>query len=430
MEGQRQAAQRHSGDSRAAAITALAKWLRTQMFPDRLLADGQGQALEITYGVIRNKTALEHVVSKFCRKPPSPLPRAALLAGAWQLLFADGIPDYAAISETVDAARSVHAGSPGFVNAVLRAILRSRDALRAELAAAPLPLRASHPEEIVQRWTTVFGGEAAADICAADNLVPATTAVALPFSDAAKTAGLLARWKAAGIDAAFSDANPAAITIPHGVRIETLPGFSEGAFIIQDPATLQSLRLLAPKPGESILDACAAPGGKAMQLAASVGKTGRVFAFDASVHRLGRLRANAARTGFGDVISCGEADATTPAVAAELRGAVPDAILADVPCSNSGVFRRRPDARWRWTPGETTRLATLQLAILTNLATLGAGRLVYSTCSIDPEEDEDVVRRFLESPSGTRYQLADEVKTLPSPASDGSYAALLLARQA
>ena len=411
---------------RAAAIAALAKWLRTGLFPDRLVPEGHPLAMEILLGTLRNLRAADWAVARFCRKPPGPLPKAALLVGAWQLLFAESVPDYAAVSETVAAARLAHAGAPAFVNAVLRAIARERAPLLAELAAAPLALRTSHPDELVRRWTSAYGDEAAAAACAADNLAPSPTAVPLPFLDGDAPARLLARWREAGIDARPCPADQAAIVLPHACPVERLPGYAEGAFAIQDPATLAALRLLAPQSGEAILDACAAPGGKALQLAAAVGPTGRVIALDASSARLGRLRENAARARLDDRLEIGQADAASPDLADVLGGRRPDAILADVPCSNSGVLRRRPDARWRWSPEETSRLARLQLAILSNLAALGAGRIVYSTCSIDPVENEEVVTAFLSSPAGTGYALAGTRCLLPSPDADGAFAARLV----
>lgn len=414
-------------NERIAAINALAKWRRSGIFPDRILASGNAMAMEITYGAIRNLSALDFVLKKFLRKSPGVLPYAAICVGAWQLIYAKNIPDYAAISETIDAAKAIGAGPTGLINAVLRNIVRNREAIQDDLQRAPTAIRLSHPEEIVRRWERAFGVEKAVSICEADNLVPKATAIPLPFTDNSKAISLCEEWRQAALDARLIDSpcETKAIEIPHGIAIESLPKYERGDFIIQDPATLLSLSFLSPMDGETILDACAAPGGKAMQIAASVGANGRVYAFDAVSERLNRLRENALRTGRSN-IEIKQADATSPELAKFLPKAKLDAILADVPCSNSGVFRRRPDARWRWSKEETKRLASLQLAILSNLASLRAKRIVYSTCSIDPEEDDGVVEGFLASPAGACYQLQKSTTLLPSESSDGAYAALLI----
>lgn len=414
-------------NERSAAINALAKWRRSGIFPDRLLASGNSMAMEITYGAIRNLSALDFVLAKFLRKSPGVLPYATLCAGAWQLIFAKNIPAYAAISETVNAAKEIGAGPTGLINAVLRNIVRNREAILNDLNGAPTAIRLSHPEEIVKRWERAFGVDKTLSICEADNAIPSTTAIPLPFTDGARALSLCEEWNAASISARIVDSpcGTETIEIPHGIAIERLPGYEDGQFIIQDPATLLSLSFLSPRNGETILDACAAPGGKAMQIAASVGANGKVFAFDAVEERLNRLRENALRTGLSN-IEIRQADATSSTLAGLLPSSQLDAILADVPCSNSGVFRRRPDARWRWDAKETARLAELQLAILTNLAALKPKRIVYSTCSIDPEEDDSVVEKFLATPIGVCYRLEKSTTLLPSMSSDGAYAALLV----
>lgn len=413
-------------NERANAINALAKWRRSGIFPERVLASGNAMAMEITYGAIRNLSALDFILKRFLHKSPGALPYAALCVGAWQLIYGKNIPDYAAISETIDAAKEIGAGPTGLINAVLRNIVRNRDAIQSDLQNAPTALRLSHPEEIVRRWEKAFGAEKTISICEADNLIPSTIAIPLPFTDNAKAISLCEEWKQKSIDARLIDSpcGTKAIEIPHGIAIEHLPRYEQGLFMIQDPATLLSLSFLSPKNGETILDACAAPGGKAMQIAASVGASGKVYAFDAVSERLNRLRENALRTGLNN-IEIKQADATSAELAKSLPQAQLDAILADVPCSNSGVFKRRPDARWRWSKDETKRLATLQLAILSNLAALKAKRIVYSTCSIDPEEDDKVVEGFLASPAGACYRLQKSTTLLPSENSDGAYAALL-----
>lgn len=414
-------------DPRSRAILSIAKWMEHGLFPSSTNPDAEPFALEITQGVLRNLSAVEFAFMRFCRETPSPSARAALAVGVWQLCFSKSIPPYAAISETVDAARRINAAPPAFINAVLRNVERASKAIMAELAASPLHLRTSHPQALVERWISAFGASRAEEICLADNSTPSSIAVSLPFTDASKTASLLSCWQSSGVDCRSVPGVPGAIEIPHGVKIASLPGYAEGEFLIQDPATLLPLRLLNPKSGEIIVDCCAAPGGKALQLAALVAPKGRVIALDNVSSRLATLRANITRTHLEAVVETGLCDAASPSLTSAIGSARVDAVIVDVPCSNTGVFRRHPDARWRWSPDETARLAALQLEILKNAASMHPGRIVYSTCSIDPEEDEAVVEKFLSSTHGSGYALAKSGKILPTSDSDGAFAALIVA---
>ncbi len=415
--------------TRAAAISALAKWLRIGVFPSRTLPESSPFASEIVMGVLRNLTALDFAFGRFCRRQPAPPARAALLVGTWQLLFGDDIPDYAAINETVEAAKRARAALPSFVNGVLRNVLRNREAILGELAAAPLHVRTSHPQEIVERWRKAFGDERATEICEAGLAVPTPTAFALPrdgLSAEEATAALATRWRAAGIDSPPEIGNGSlALPIPHGVRIADLPGYAEGEFIIQDKVAFATVAdFLEPREGETILDCCAAPGGKTMQAAARVGGEGRVIALDNSEGRLARLRENLERTRLGDRVEVALCDAASPELVERFGGRRIDAVLVDTPCSNSGVFARRPEARWRWSAAEVARLAKVQRAILDNVARLGARRIVYSTCSIDPEENDAVAASFAEESAG-RHVLLRSRTLLPSSDHDGAFAALL-----
>lgn len=421
-------AQAAGADARALAMRAVAKWLRSGAFPSSTFPDAPPDAVQIIQGVLRNYTALEFAFLKFCNRRPDESARAALAVGAWQLLFSEKTPDYAAVGETVEAARSSHAAAPGFVNAVLRNMLRRRDGILAAIAAAPLHVRTSHPERLVGRWRAAFGDAETERICVCDNEVPPICAVPLPFNAPCARDELLALWREAGIGAAPHPSSPEAVLVPHGTRIDRLPGYAEGRFVIQDPATLLSVKLLDPRPGETVFDCCAAPGGKTLQIASIVGAAGRVVAADNSEQRIERLRENIARAGMGGIVDARLLDASAPPPDDLFGGRPPDAVLADVPCSNSGVLRRRPEARRRWSEGETARLAALQLQILRNVSRLSPGRIVYSTCSIDPEEDEEVAARFLSSEEGSRYIQAKSVKLLPDSASDGAFATLLVRR--
>ncbi|MBQ6247968.1 MAG: hypothetical protein IJK04_13940 [Kiritimatiellae bacterium] len=417
-------------DSRVAAAKVVARWLKTGEFPERLIADDvrdHAFVTDLVLTAVRRKRSLEWALDRFVRKNPGPEVRAALLLGACQLLFMPDVADHAAVNATVEAVHKLSRHQTGFANAVLRGVQRERDKLLAELSAAPLAVRESHPDELVVRWSTDFGAEEAARICAVDNHPANTTLTPLPFSDTAKAEALASRLVAQGVAAHIHPLDPAAIVLDHGVRVRDLPGFGEGIFAVQDAAPLAALRLLDPKPGETILDACAAPGGKTLQIAASVGEKGHVMAADLHDDRLAPLRENIARCGFAERVAIATCDASDQAALAALfpYGSGPDAVLADVPCSNTGVLRRRAYARWRFSEKRLSALHDTQLAILASVAMLMPERIVYSTCSLEHEEDEDVVAEFLSRNSA--YRLGKSEKLLPDDSPrDGAYAALLL----
>lgn len=418
-------------ESRAVAAEVVARWLKTGDFPDRLIGDDvrdHAFVTDLVFCTVRRRRALEFALSRFVKKNPGNEAMAVLLVGACQLLYMDSVADHAALHETVEAAKTLCRHQAGFVNAVLRNIQRSRDAIHSALTAASIGVRESHPGELVMRWTAVFGEAEAARLCVIDNLPSETVLTVLPFTQPEKAAELVGRIRAAGFEAHRHPVESGAVIVGHGCKVTDLPGFAEGLFTVQDAAPLTALRLLAPQPGETILDACAAPGGKTVQIAAAVGAAGRVFAMDLHDDRLGRLRENVQRAGVGDRVTVLAGDAASPGIAEKIGGGHLDAILADVPCSNTGVLRRRADARWRFNAKRLAAIRETQLKILENLAALRPGRIVYSTCSIEKEEDECLIADFLKAHGD--WRLEKSVKLLPDDSPrDGAFAALLVARQ-
>jgi 16S rRNA (cytosine967-C5)-methyltransferase len=378
--------------SRLQAIRILVRWLEQRDFPDRMLpgtAD-RGFVMDLVYGTVRGWRRLEWALAPFVKRRPTSELRAALLLGAQQLLFMPDVADHAALHATVEAAKHGVSGQSGFVNAVLRAVLRRREALLAELAAQPLAVRTSHPDALVDRWSRVFGADAAAAICDWDN-TPAETVVAVVPSCGVTAADLLARWQAAGVAARLHAAGTSCLVLGHGTRLETLEGYAEGWFVPQDPATLAAVRLLRAEPGLRVLDACAAPGGKTAQLAGLMRGTGTLVAMERHGDRIGRLRENLTRLGHDRWVQVIQGDAGQPeAIPAPGRF---DRILLDAPCSNTGVLRRRPDARWRFSEARLRTLVAQQRRLLANLLPCiePGGVLVYSTCSIEPEENQELV---------------------------------------
>ena len=299
----------------------------------------------------------------------------------------------------------------GLVNAILRNALRKEKAILAEREKLPLHILYSTPRWLVGKWTAQFGPEAARKLLQWNNTTPRIYVRAnslIPLNETPE--GLI---PLGGVPGWFSVEG-----------LLPLKEINSGALYVADPSTRYAIDLLAPQPDEEILDACAAPGGKSTAIIAATGGKARLTATDLHEHRLPVLRENLARYGSPSVATA-QADWALPCPPQwEKRF---DAVLLDVPCSNTGVIQRRVDVRWRLNPEEIRRLAALQRTILENAsrAVRPGGRLVYSTCSIDAEEDGLLVREFLKD--HPEWTLKEEKLVLPQEEkSDGAYAALLI----
>lgn len=429
--------------SRREAIFILSRWLETSDFPDRLLTNSpdRGFIMDLVYGTVRWRRALEWALQQLVKQAPEGETRAALLAGAYQVLFMEDVPAYAAVHATVAAAKIASPRSASFVNGVLRSLGRKREELLAALAQQPVGVRLSHPDVLLTRWHARYGAEETEALCRWNN-TPAQTVIAmLPGmtvgQSAGKTVGQLAGGAVGQPDSPTAQPadcptaglapHPAApdtcFTVPHGMRVEAVPGYREGMFVVQDPATLAAVELLDVKPGMTVLDACAAPGGKTAQIAARLRGKGRLIAMDKHADRIAMLCSTLARThqGWVEVV---EGDAAAPVAEGVIRF---DRILLDVPCSNTGVLRRRPDARWRFAERRQQKLCAAQQAMLANMLQRLApgGRLVYSTCSLEPEENLRQVEQALAGEPHAR--LAATVERLPTrDGTDGAFAAAIV----
>ncbi len=412
-------------NSRAAAADILLRWFRTAKFPDRLLdgvAEDRAFVMELVYGAVKWTRALEWIAGLVARRAPRPEVRAILDIGLYQVLMLDTVAPYAAVNETVAAAKlKLGARDAGFVNAVLRAASRRRRELLDELGKQELALRTSHPDVLVKRWRLARGPAGAEQICLWNNTRPAVVLRVNPLRTSFET--LRNRLVEAGIAVTpHPAASGECLVLPRGVRLESAPGYLEGWFAVLDPAGLAAVELLEPAPGELVLDACAAPGGKTFLMAGRMRGQGRIVAADLHEDRLARLRSNIERLALSNVTVI-PADA---AAGAPGWGGPFDAILLDVPCTNTGVLRRRPDARWRFDDSRLADLVLTQSAILERAAAFlkPNGRLVYSTCSLEPEENDGVIREFLGRHPEFR-ELRRAANVPPDRGMDGAFAALL-----
>ena len=378
---------------------------------------------ELVYGVVRWELTLDWLISrKAADKPQKPLVQNLLRLALYQMFWLERVPSYAAVNETVEICKqSGLQPQAKFINAVLRGYGRETDQTRKlieELSAAKPWLAASHPEWLYRRWEKQRSARKALQLMDWNNSPPPTYArVNTLKTDAEK---LAKTWREEGVayeSVAWSWA-PASIffRLLNHPPLATLNSFRDGLFYIQDPSTLLAPTLLDPQKGHSILDLCAAPGGKTTYLAQLIQNDGRIVAQDIDPARLGIVLENAARLGANCV-------KTDPPLENEQF----DRVLVDAPCSNTGVLRRRVELRWRIRPEEITRLASVQLQILQTAArrTRPGGVLVYSTCSLEREENQQVVTRFFASNRDFRLDQEKELTPMADGV-DGAYCARLV----
>jgi 16S rRNA (cytosine967-C5)-methyltransferase len=419
-------------NSRLVAAKIIADWIATGNFPDRavtkITAD-RAFVTEVVYGAIRRKANLEWIINQFVSREQDWFVEACMMVGIYQLLFMDNVEEYAAVSETVNAVKSENAHVGGFVNGVLRNCQRQAEDLKKRLQEEPLETRESHPRALTRRWTRTFGEEKCAELCVYNNTRPQT--VISPNILQTTTPDYQARLSKEGIETTPHPMFPElCLVLPRNINPASLPGFKEGIFSVQDPSTWNAVLMIDPQPGDNILDACAAPGGKTVLLAQRVQKDGSVTAMDIYDDRLDVLLDNVERMQLDNVkIFKGDASLET-----ELRrisdGKKFDKILLDVPCTNTGVLRRRPDARWRFSRHRMKELAILQDSMLTAASQLlvPGGKLVYSTCSLEPEEGERIISAWLQS--NEDFELIEQKTVWPPEAcTDGSFTALLVKQQ-
>jgi len=409
--------------------------------------------------VVRWQATLDCLIARktTAGREQRPALKNLLRLGLYQIFWLDRIPPHAAVHETVEQAkRSGHGHQAGFINAVLRGYLREADEIKKILADMKISQPAlgwSHPEWLVEKWRKNFGEEKTRQLLDWNNTPPKTYARvnALKFSgtcvspvifSATKPASpmqptgetpvpllrdagdLLARWREENVEYDFFTRDWTGENLAFELKshppLNLLPSFRAGWFYLQDPSTLLAPALLGAQPGETILDLCAAPGGKTTFIAQQMHNTGKIIAQDLDQNRLKLVKENCARLG----VTCVEA--VLPSTLNSQLSTNFDRILVDAPCSNTGVMRRRVDLRWRIIPEEISRLQKTQLELLRQAATKlkPGGVLVYSTCSLEPEENSELVKQFLAAQPD--FKLEAERQLLPfADGVDGAYVARL-----
>ena len=381
---------------------------------------------ELVYGVVRWQVTLDWLIARKTNgREQKPGLQNLLRLGLYQIFWLDRIPDHAAVHETVELAKQGGFGpQAGFINAILRGYLREADETRkllADLKTTDPATGCSHPGWLVARWQKHFGAAKTAQLLDWNNTPPKTFArVNSLKTDAGK---LVEKWREENVEYDFVRRDWLEENLVFELKshppLNSLGSFRDGWFYIQDPGTLLAPRELAAQPGETILDLCAAPGGKTTVIAQLVRNEGKITACDVSEERLKLILENCARLG----VTCVETTQNSELKTHNLKF---DRILVDAPCSNTGVMRRRVDLRWRIQLAEISRLRQAQLDLLKLAATRlkPGGVLIYSTCSLEPEENGEVVAEFLRGHAG--FKLETERALLPFADNvDGAYVARL-----
>lgn len=413
--------------SRAVALEILVQWQESHSAVDLLLerqvhtlADARDRQLvkAIVFGVLRQLTVLDWILAELCSQPlkkVKPLALQALRIGVYQILFLDRVPPSAAINETVEALkqRKQPRWLTGFVNGVLRSADRQKEHFAAMIAAGtvPEPFCFNHPRWLVARWQHRYGEIRSKEICCANEKTPQICLrINTLLTSVAEYIALLQQ------DARFTVRQGSfvgeALWLDETVPIQDLPGYDAGLFSVQDEMAQLLCSLMGPLVAGDYLDGCAGLGGKTAVLAQLMAKEGRLFAVEPDGRRQQLFMENMQRLALHNVTYfCGDLAAFLKQEKRGFRG-----IFLDVPCSGLGVTGRHPDIRWNRQPEDLKRFQEKQCELLGQAAQLvePGGTLVYATCSTEPEENEEVIERFLNSHA--EFQLENARDYLPQKA--------------
>jgi 16S rRNA (cytosine967-C5)-methyltransferase len=391
---------------RATAVKILNRIERSDAYLDKVLdaelktGDISGAdknlLVELVHGVMRWQGRLDWILNRYTHGnfPKSDINvKNTLRIALYQIMFLDRLPHYAAVNEAVEFVKRIRGEKiAGLVNAVLRNIIRSLSDIqypdKTEDAAQYLSVFYSHPPWLVKRWLQRFPKDELERFLAANNEIPPLTLrINKLKTNPSEFLALLDRQQVTYQGSSFID---------YFIKVRSLAGitqldiFQQGFFSIQDESAALPVLLLDPKPGERIIDLCAAPGGKTTLIGELINNQGSVIAVDKYEHKLNLIQQSCERLGITSV-------ETVTADSSTLEMAPVDKVLIDAPCSGLGVLRKKPDLRWKREPEDIAHLALLQKNLMENATRLvkPGGILVYSTCTTEPEENEFLVREFL-----------------------------------
>ncbi|MFA4029609.1 MAG: hypothetical protein GDYSWBUE_000902 [Candidatus Fervidibacterota bacterium] len=389
--------------------------LRELMSDRRMKAVERAFATQLAMGVAKMLLYLDYLIKHFCGERfhrLTPFVRNCLRMGAYELAVLSH-PPYAVVSQYVELTKKYqHVGVAGLVNAVLRRLSEEWQHIQLpspkEDPIAHIAIKTSHPHWLVEKWIKQFGFEETLALCEADNLPPPLCIrVNMRWTDVESVARML-ELRCRSVERAKYA--PCGLRIDTTTDISKLPGYKEGLFSAQDEAAMLVTYILEPKPGEVIIDACAAPGGKTTHIAEMTNDAARVIAVDAHEGRMQLVKEAAIREKLHS-IEFVVGDFTE--LAKQYEG-IADRCLLDVPCSGTGTLRRKPDVRWKKSTRSIAELAALQARLLEAASRVikPGGVIVYSTCSLEREENEDVVNAFLSAHN--EFRVEDASSYLPT----------------
>ena len=367
---------------------------------------------ELVYGVTKAGASLDYMIGRYVAdlRKAQPAIRELLRLGFYQIFCMDRVPPSAACNTAVELAKKHgRRGAESFVNGVLRAALREpeRAAFPDGRDARSLALRTWHPQWMVERWIRTYGYERTEELCRCNN-------TSAPLSMRVNTLrtnrdALMEQLAAAGAQVRASAWVPDGIVLDAHGALDELAALREGLAQVQDESSMLVAHILGAEPGMTVIDACAAPGGKTTHIAQRMENRGRILAFDIYEEKIRRIERNAKRLG----ISIIEAHLSDACEIGAVYAGQADRVLVDAPCSGLGVLRRKPDARWKKSARDAKTLPSLQHAILESAAQTvkKGGVLVYSTCTMEECENAAVVNAFLET--HTDFALEETGRFLP-----------------
>lgn len=397
--------------ARSLAVDILLRIDRAGLFAEPLLDEALSRGVladvhdrrlltEIVYGTLRMQGRIDWVIARFYQGDPATMDggvRNILRTALYQIFFTDRIPAFAVVDEAVKIAKALHPRASGLVNAILRNVLRKEKAIPwpdfEKDPAGHIAVVHSHPLWLVKQWMALFGVRETLELCKANNGIPPLTLRVNRLKATRET--VMQDLQQGGFNVRKTEYSPEGLMLTHAAMpIRETPSHREGQIQVQDEASQLVACLLDPKPGGKILDACAGVGVKASHLAEIMQNQGIVTAVDINRQKMKALRENTRRLGITMVEPL--VRDLRQDLGETFRGAF-DGILLDVPCSGLGTLRRNPEIKWRITAEDLHRHADLQKRLLDGTAEClkRGGRLVYSTCSVMPEENEAVLADFL-----------------------------------
>ncbi|MGN0528139.1 MAG: 16S rRNA (cytosine(967)-C(5))-methyltransferase RsmB [Eubacterium sp.] len=367
----------------------------------------------LVYGVIERRLTLEYITDKFLNGRTKPKVKIILLMGAYQLYFMDKVPSSAAVNESVELSKQVGAG---YYKNLINAVLHKIDSNRINLdLIEDLSVRYSCPQNLINMWSKMYGREQTAEMLESMNSKPPVFAVPNPaYVDAPE---LLYELNNCGI---YGEVCGELVKINSSFDLNNCKAFKDGLFYIEDKSSYLCAKALDAKPGEIVLDVCAAPGGKTFTIASSMNNQGRVYSYDLHEHRVKLIQNGIDRLGFKN-ITAGVNNAE--AFNAEIPSA--DKIICDVVCSGFGIIRRKPEIRYK-NLDDIKNLPDIQYRILDTSSKYlkKGGRIIYSTCTLNKKENERVVSKFLDEHSNFSL-IKDNTTFITSDGGDGFYYALM-----